>query len=66
MLAALNPSISKENWERRRLKQTLDIQDMVDANLECEARALTVVNINIHCAVLVFDFKRRRMLFGVW
>ncbi|KAG0353222.1 hypothetical protein BGX24_007310, partial [Mortierella sp. AD032] len=64
MLAALNPSIPRENWEPRRLKQALDLQDFVDANPECEARVLTVVNTGNHWAVLVFDFKRKRMFFG--
>ncbi|KAF9113438.1 hypothetical protein BGW39_003755, partial [Mortierella sp. 14UC] len=64
MEAALNPTIPRENWEPRRLKQALDLQDFVDANPECDARALTVVNTGNHWAVLVFDFKRKRMLFG--
>lgn len=64
ILAALNPSIPRENWEPRRLKQALDLQDFMDVNPKCEARALTVVNTGNHWAVLVFDFKRKRMLFG--
>lgn len=62
--AVHTPSIPRVDWESRRLKQALDLQDAVDANPECEARALTVVNIGQHWAVLVFDFKRKRMLFG--
>ncbi|KAF9080364.1 hypothetical protein BGX29_005363, partial [Mortierella sp. GBA35] len=58
-----NPSIPMLTWERCRLKQALDLQDFVDANPECEARALTIVNTGNHWAVLVFDFKRKRMLF---
>ncbi|KAG0272114.1 hypothetical protein BGZ96_005455, partial [Linnemannia gamsii] len=64
ILAALNPSIPREDWEPRRLKQALDLQDFVDASPKCEARALTVVNTGNHWAALVFDFKRKRMLFG--
>lgn len=62
--AVHNPSIPTENWNPHRLKQALDLQDVVDANPECQARALTVVNIGNHWAVLVFDFKQKRILFG--
>ena len=34
MLAAHTPYIPRENWERHRLKQTLDLQGVVDVNPE--------------------------------
>ena len=52
------------NWSTDRLEQALDLQDYVVANPECDAKAFTVVNTGGHWAVLVFDFRRKQLLFG--
>jgi hypothetical protein len=62
--AVANPSIPLLRWDHCRLKQALDLQDFVDANPEREARVFTIVNTGGHWAVLVFDFKQKRLLFG--
>ncbi|KAF9921479.1 hypothetical protein FBU30_008474 [Linnemannia zychae] len=62
--AARSQSRSSLNWDPLRLKHALDLQDFVDNNPDCEARVFTVVNTGNHWAVLVFDFKQKRILFG--
>jgi hypothetical protein len=52
------------NWDTNRLKQALDLQDYVEANPECDAKAFTVANTGGHWAVMVFDFRRKHLLFG--
>jgi hypothetical protein len=52
------------NWNTNRLEQALDLQDYVVANPECDAKAFAVVNTGGHWAVLVFDFRRKQLLFG--
>jgi hypothetical protein len=52
------------NWDTNRLKQALDLQDYVVANPECDAKAFAVVNTGGHWVALVFDFRRKQLLFG--
>ncbi|KAG0356692.1 hypothetical protein BGX24_006356, partial [Mortierella sp. AD032] len=52
------------NWNTNRLEQALDLQDCMVANPNCDAKAFAVVNTGGHWTVLVFDFRRKQLLFG--